>query len=305
MKDNCYCCGSSNLQELPKFKQFNHMVCNQCGYENFFSLDFEISSEMYEDDPDYDNELAFAGNYKNLLQWNHHTATRFLLKNKNQVEKVLDIGTFNGFFVKHLINHGFDAFGIDFNRKAIDFGINNYDLGSRISSDNLEKLIDAGKKFDAITLFEVIEHIHGDPSEFIYQISKLLSPEGHLIISTPNSKMIWRPSGDFPPQHLSRFTPLALSKCVEKAKLIKYQSFEQMNSFDLIRNYAGSNLFRSKSEDSLKGGELKNKAFSNLLRYAANKLRLFFYFILSPVDLILYKANIRYMCQIIISKLNN
>ena len=83
MKDNCYCCGSSNLQELPKFKQFNHMVCNQCGYENFFSLDFEISSEMYEDDPDYDNELAFAGNYKNLLQWNHHTATRFLLKNKS------------------------------------------------------------------------------------------------------------------------------------------------------------------------------------------------------------------------------
>lgn len=52
--------------------------------------------------------------------------------------------------------------------------------------DDLKILEDTGEFFDAISMFHVIEHID-TPFDFLRQVKKLLSPNGILLIETPNS----------------------------------------------------------------------------------------------------------------------
>jgi len=88
------------------------------------------------------------------------------------------------------------------------------------------------------------------------QISTLLKKGGVIIISTPNSRMCWRPALDFPPHHLSRFTPEALRGCVTRFGFEPIRLFQQMSSYDLIRNYVGT-FFREKKIRVYVGVHLK------------------------------------------------
>jgi 2-polyprenyl-3-methyl-5-hydroxy-6-metoxy-1,4-benzoquinol methylase len=151
-----------------------------------------------------------------------------------------------------------------------------------------------------ITLFEVIEHLE-NIGNILSQVSSLLKVGGVIIISTPNSKMCWRPALDFPPHHLSRFSTNALRNCVLNFGFKPVQQYEQMSSYDLIRNYVGT-FFRERDKSSLRGGAFKNKSSVRVLRIAMNKSKRVGGIILSPFDAILYAFGLRYICQLIIAE---
>ena len=295
----CDCC-QNLMAEFCLYKEYKHFGCNVCGYEKFLLQGHITSNEAYEDDPDYKSDLEIADNYKDMLQWAHIQALIFLKKAYGKSSPhILDVGCFNGFFVKELRRLNFDAFGIDFNRNAIEFGISKYGLDKGwISNRSLEQMLSEHKKYDVITMFEVIEHLD-DFIPLIRDALSLLLPGGILIISTPNSKMCWRPILDLPPHHLSRFTPVSLEVLLKNLDLKVLLHREQMSVFDLCRNYLGSK-FRISKLNSMRGGEFKNKVIVNKMRLLANKLKWFIYFLTKPIDVLLSAFGFTYISQVIV-----
>lgn len=298
----CGCCGSL-MQVIGHHERYKHYMCEVCQHERFVSQEKNIESQLYEEDADYISDLSVATSHKALLMWNHVRAIPQLYKLGNhKALDVLDIGCFNGFFVKELRDRGFNAIGVDFNRKALEFGRRVYGLGAFISDETLHDLVAGRQSFDAITIFEVIEHLE-NYTELIEQAISLLRPGGVLIISTPNSKMSWRNQGDFPPHHLSRFSPESLKGLTNYHGLELLCIEEQSSVFDLLRNYIGSK-FRKNSDTStsLRGGDFRSPKIVNILQTIANRIKWVCYKILIPVDFLFFIFGGRYISQIIVAR---
>jgi len=289
------------MKLIGRVGEYEQLLCNECGYVRFVHGYEEVNNTLYEADTDYNDDLNVANDFKDFIQWNHNKALQYMqAKYPDDKASVLDVGCFSGFFVKKLLQLGFNARGIDFNNKALDFGKKHYGLDKSISNETLQDLLVKGQKFDVITLFEVIEHLE-NIGEVLTQISSLLKEGGAVIISTPNSKMCWRPALDFPPHHLSRFTPGALSNCVTHFGFQPVCLLEQMSSFDLLRNYVGT-FFREKNKTSLRGGAFKDNSSIRVLRIAMNKLKRVGGVFLYPIDMLLHAMGIRYICQLMIAE---
>jgi 2-polyprenyl-3-methyl-5-hydroxy-6-metoxy-1,4-benzoquinol methylase len=281
--------------------EYEQWTCGVCGHVHFIHDSNKIKNALYEADTDYNDDLSVANDFEDFILWSHNKALQYMHK-KYPAGKadVLDVGCFNGFFVKKLLKSGFNARGIDFNNIALDFGKRQYGLEKSISNETLRELIAQGLKFDIITLFEVIEHLE-DIGEVLTQVAALLKERGVVIVSTPNSRMCWRPALDFPPHHLSRFTPNALRRCVAHFGFQPISLHEQMSSYDLFRHYLGT-LFRAKNKSSLRGGSLKRNAVVRGLRITANKFKRVAEVLLFPIDSVLYTMGFRYICQVVIAK---
>jgi 2-polyprenyl-3-methyl-5-hydroxy-6-metoxy-1,4-benzoquinol methylase len=299
-RHKCECCQSGDIGELPDLNGFSHYRCNTCRFEFFISGRFRPHVELYEMDADYNDDLTISWNHRDLLQWNHLQAIKFLKNRYRQAKaRTLDIGCFNGFFVRELLELGYDSYGIDFNSKAIEHGIKAYGLGDRIFAQDRKELTGENNKYDVITLFEVIEHLD-NPREFLKGKGRLLKDNGVIIISAPNNKMVWRPRLDSPPHHLSRWEPEALALFVKSLGFRPIERREQMSLFSLARNYFGS--FLRSGEQSLRGGEFKNKTIANMLRTALNRSRSISTVLLLPLDATLHLLGMRYISQIIFAE---
>lgn len=144
--------------------------------------------------------------------------------------KVLEIGCGEGIVLQRLKDLH-DAFGIDFNRDAIDKvktrGLKAYPMTIEEFSHQFPEI-----KFDAIAFFHVLEHME-NPSAFLGNVSKVLNPNGLVFLSVPNpnriSLALQRERWDYPPHHLCRFSVDGLQKLLEEAGFsilkIKYESF--------------------------------------------------------------------------------
>jgi 2-polyprenyl-3-methyl-5-hydroxy-6-metoxy-1,4-benzoquinol methylase len=299
--NECQCCGFQKMKSIDRIGEYEQIACDGCGYVRFVHRSEEVNHQLYETDTDYNDDLDVAKDFEDFIQWNHNKAMQYLnTKYPDGKACVLDVGCFTGFFVKKLLQLGFNAHGVDFNNKALDFGKKHYGLDNSISNETLQELLVQGKKFDVISLFEVIEHLE-NIGEVLSQVSILLKDGGIIIISTPNSKMCWRPALDFPPHHLSRFTPDALRIGVTHFGFQPILMLEQMGSYDLIRNYVGT-FFREKNKTSLRGGAFKNKSSIRVLRIAMNKLKRVGGVLFFPLDKLLYALGLRYICQLVIAE---
>ena len=129
----CDCCSALEVEKLADYNEYKHFNCRNCGFESFTRQNSAITSEIYENDADYLDDLNVITSPQDLILWHHIEALNFIeLKFPNRNSKTLDIGCFNGFFVKKLHSLGYDAEGIDFNRNAIEFGKAKLGLGLRI-----------------------------------------------------------------------------------------------------------------------------------------------------------------------------
>ena len=299
--ESCLCCLSLNIKTLPAADGFEHSACLCCGYEHFSRADHCATSSLYEQDLDYSADLDVCSDAADLLQWQHHVALKMIatMKKLNPDLHVFDVGCFNGFFVRTLIDRGVDAFGIDFNNVAVQYGQDRYMLKDRVICGDVDSILALGNKYEVITLFELLEHLE-DPSSFLKTIGQILSDNGHVVMSVPNKKMIWRPKLDNPPHHLSRFTRKSLQCLLEGAGFTSVTIHEQMNLYNLIRNYIGS-LLRSKHHITLRGGELPRWKVILFVKRCLNKLRRSAYLIMYPLDKVLYFLGIRYISMVAVA----
>jgi ubiquinone/menaquinone biosynthesis C-methylase UbiE len=100
---------------------------------------------------------------------------------------ILDVGCGTGYGTKMLLDASHNSvYGIDVSRNAICYAETNYP-GPKYICSSAETLPFEDECFDAITAFEVIEHVP-DPYKTLSELQRVLKKGGDLFISTPNPR---------------------------------------------------------------------------------------------------------------------
>lgn len=102
-------------------------------------------------------------------------------------KRFLDIGCGEGWALSYFKKKGWEVLGLDFS----SFGCKKFnpDCSENMIAgnvyENLDKLIDEGRKFDVVWVDNVLEHVT-DPEFLVADIKKIVSPSGILVIEVPN-----------------------------------------------------------------------------------------------------------------------
>lgn len=141
------------------------------------------------------------------------TLARFVRVPPGATPAYLDVGCSTGFVVEAARAAGWQAVGVDLNTSAVAFG-QARGLDLRVAT-----LEDGGftpASFDAISLFDVLEHLL-HPSRTLTACLELLRPGGVLYLYVPNydsaSRLLMGAEAHFiwPTHHLNYYTPITLS----------------------------------------------------------------------------------------------
>jgi len=153
---------------------------------------------------------------------------------------ILDIGCGDSLFLPEVRKHGFDVWGVDFNRRVIKknkklFRLNNLFAISIYDFALLPNL----PKFDLITFFEVLEHIE-NPKKLILIIKNLLNKDGFIALSLPDSGMFspWDKMLNMIPYHTAYWTPNTLRIFLAKNgfEIITMKKINRLESIALLMN---------------------------------------------------------------------
>src|SRR3989344_8418016 len=171
--------------------------------------------------------------------------------------KILDLGCGAGEFLSELKKRGYEVFGMDFDREAIQIAKDTFGL-ENVFALSFEEFCQKSDlpKFDMITFFEVIEHL-ADPVGFIENVKNLLRPGGKIILSTPSRKRVLPNlnSWDFPPHHFTRWDATALSNILSRfdfsVKNISYVEQFKILSESVLGKLKTGLVLKSVSSSSL------------------------------------------------------
>ena len=104
-------------------------------------------------------------------------------KIKRKTKSILDIGSGSGFFLKRAKEKGWTIHGIEPNKIASN---HSEKIGIPVINDFFQNVeIENMKKYDAINLFDVLEHVY-NPTEFLKKCHQLLKSRGIVVIEVPN-----------------------------------------------------------------------------------------------------------------------
>ncbi len=98
--------------------------------------------------------------------------------------KLLEVGCSGGFFLDEARKLGFDVVGTELNQEAVEYARETLKLTVYDEADLSS--VDFGNRFDAIVLFNVLEHLPTPRGFLDYIIDNLLSESGVLLIEVPN-----------------------------------------------------------------------------------------------------------------------
>ena len=103
-------------------------------------------------------------------------------------KSVLDIGCGYGYGTKYLSGFARECLGIDISQEAIDYAQSRFGSAQcRYRTADCSQPLGIEGPFDTATCFELIEHLEEKNHNSCLQgITRVLRPEGKLIISTPN-----------------------------------------------------------------------------------------------------------------------
>ena len=100
--------------------------------------------------------------------------------------KILDLGCGTGYGTKILSEKSDEVYGVDNSQKAVDYARKIYP-GPLYTCCSAEKLPYEDNFFDAVVVFEVIEHFQ-DVEKALDEVYRVLKKNGDFFISTPNPR---------------------------------------------------------------------------------------------------------------------
>ena len=132
---------------------------------------------------------------------------------------VLDLGCGKGYGSFILAGEASSVTAIDLNPDSIAFAKKNYGAGN-LQFQLIDSEILAAQKpasFDAVTSFEVLEHLAApEARQFLMTISKLLKTDGALFISTPNHAVVLKSGMPVPEFHINNLTSKELKAVLQE-----------------------------------------------------------------------------------------
>jgi len=104
---------------------------------------------------------------------------------------VVDYGCGPGHLLPHLLDAGFSVQGTDISRETMGSGVNLAGRSGFLGFATIDELLTEGRRFDAVFLLEVVEHLDDRwLSKTLSQAKALLKPDGALIVTTPNEEQL-------------------------------------------------------------------------------------------------------------------
>ena len=111
------------------------------------------------------------------------TVLKKLRRYKKRESRLLEIGCAAGFLLDEARKAGWDVYGLEISKWAVDYARERFSLNVLCST--LKKTNFPPGYFDVIVLSDTIEHLT-DPKGTLFQIRPLLSPRGVLYLNTPD-----------------------------------------------------------------------------------------------------------------------
>jgi 2-polyprenyl-3-methyl-5-hydroxy-6-metoxy-1,4-benzoquinol methylase len=192
---------------------------------------------------------------KHGLGWDHEQSLAELAT--MPPSRLLDVGCADGQFLARAAALGHTVTGVDFSPEDIETsrqkGFEAY--VADLSQDN--ELVEGKRRFDTITLFQVIEHLEA-PDQVFEQLGRLAEPGASLMLGCPSSRRYTRAfkhpeligSSDFwdcPPQHSLRWTPAALEAFVSRhGWAVRHVAYEPVAPLHAAAHLAGLSKYSSR-----------------------------------------------------------
>lgn len=140
---------------------------------------------------------------------------------KERIESICDIGCGTGYFLSKLPDT-MERIGVDTHKESLrhakKYGIDTYEMGI---DEWLTKCKKEGKKFDAVSLWGVLEHVK-KPIEILEKCRDIINRDGYIITCVPNVdsavvRRFWKETFTFQPVHLWYFNHNTLIRAYKEA----------------------------------------------------------------------------------------
>jgi 2-polyprenyl-3-methyl-5-hydroxy-6-metoxy-1,4-benzoquinol methylase len=204
----CKICQGTRIQELFTANGLPVAQCPDCKVLQVAQdIPSEVLARIYDENYGSHSKYRFRNKetfeLKRRLNW-------LLQSGVKEGQKILEVGCSTGEFLS-VCSTRFDAYGQDLSASAIETAAKRFpSLQGKLFSGPIEDFSSGTHQFDAIVMYDVIEHLK-NPLEALWKILVLLKDDGHLVMSTPNSlalvSRIMRSKWAFmtPPEHLFFF----------------------------------------------------------------------------------------------------
>ena len=274
-EEPCYLC-SGKTDVLYNFRKnknlYSLLECLECNFLRINPVpDQKIIDGLYRDLAISEAKLekeVFSSNFLTYIK--KKLIINPLIKNLRQhitfigKPKLLDIGCSTGWITNVSKYEGFDASGLEANIFAAEYGREKY--GIEIIDGYIEDL-ETDTKYDAVTMFHVLEHI-ADPQKMLEQTHELLNEKGKLLIVVPNAGSLgvelFKKNYNWNiPHHISFFSPLTIRD------ILTQSGFRVLNVKHLISPpllfYSYNKFMRQRKKKGLFSFVIKNRILLNAL----------------------------------------
>ncbi len=177
----------------------NNVICKNCGliFQNPF-MDKEKLMNFYT----YQYRINVTPEHGGMVR---EEQLNFVKKHfGNKKGKILDIGSFDGYFLNLFKKDGWETTGVEPSRKMARACREKY--GIKVYEGMFENVDFKGDKFDLITIIHTLEHVD-DPMNTLKLIRKHLKDEGIVFLEVPNiANFKWQNIADnYDFQHIYNF----------------------------------------------------------------------------------------------------
>lgn len=219
-ENSCPLCGRRGGNVESVREDFVLLRCPECTLVHTWPLTASrtLYDDAYTDDGEYHYYFSIAVKAqmgKLRVPW----PMRRFLKSVKPGGKLLDIGCSTGRFLLAAKRRGWDVSGVEVSKKAATIA---RDIsGARVGVGSVGDLR-MGESFDAVTAWEVLEHVP-DPVSFVTTAVSLLRRGGVLGLSVPNWDSPWmrqsRNPEHWPPYHLTFWNHKTLGRLFDQVGL--------------------------------------------------------------------------------------
>ena len=183
----------------------------------------------------------------------------------NFTDKVLEVGSGKGTFVKYLPTK--DYTGLDFSSNAKAMAAEN---GVVIENEMIEDYaLNNENTFDVVVSFQVLEHVM-NPRSFLEAKIKSLKVGGKMIIAVPSEdsflKYCTNNILNMPPHHVTLWSDITFKFIANEFNLeildISHEKVQEVHKLQYLNTLIGNSLSQNKLIDTSLGQKFKNKVVS-------------------------------------------
>lgn len=227
----CNYCNSSSSELLYRITDFylnkkdiSYLLvkCSNCGliYQNPRPTQEEIGKAYPSTYEAFKSDQKQSWLETKAYQYGLEKRCKAITSIKRNPGRLLDIGCSTGLFLDAMQSkHGWESYGVEINEYPARIAREKYHLN--IFQGNLEQASYPPAFFDAVTLWDVLEHLP-DPTSTLQEVKRIIKPEGVLVVRVPNydscDAIIFGPAwaGLDVPRHFYVFSRNCLVKLLEK-----------------------------------------------------------------------------------------